>query len=65
MDIELELHKSNLRKIANNPILNEDTKESIRYAVYRIDDVIWLKKQISDLKEQIEHMKARNNNESV
>lgn len=46
-----------LRKIANNPILSEEAKEAIRYAVFRIDDVVWLRKIIVDLREQIENMK--------
>ena len=62
---ENERFKDGLRKIANNPILNDETKEAIRFAVYRIDDVIWLRKQINDLKEQIENMKVRFNNESI
>ena len=38
-------------------ILSEETKEAIRYAVFRIDDVVWLRKIIVDLREQIENMK--------
>ena len=62
---EIGRYKDALRRIANNEILSEETKEAIRFAVYRIDDIVWYKREISDLKEQIEHMKARNNNESV
>ena len=54
-----------LRKLANNPILSEDAKEAVRYAVFRIDDVIWLRKIIVDLREQIENMKKeRTSNEA-
>lgn len=46
-----------LRKLANNPILSEEAKEAIRYAVFRIDDVVWLRKINNHLHEQIENMK--------
>ena len=63
---ENERYKNALRKIANDPILNEETKEAIRFAVYRIDDVIWLRKQNKDLQEKCENiMKARNYHECI
>ena len=55
-----------LRKIANNPILTKEVKEAIRFAVYRMDDVLWWRNEYIQLNEQYKRvMKERNNNESV
>ena len=50
----MEAQKQQLRKIANNPILTEEVRKAIRYAVFRIDDAIWWRKQYEELKEQKE-----------
>lgn len=52
-----------LRKIANNPILSEETKDAVRYAVLILDDNDFLMKQVTELKEQIENMKKARNEE--
>ena len=38
-----------LRKLSGNPILTEDIRKAIRYAVYILDDNVWLRKQYRDL----------------
>lgn len=48
-----------LRKLANNPILTEDIRRTIRYAVYVLDDNEFLMKMITELHEQIDNMKER------
>lgn len=64
--IELDQYKQELRKIANNPVLSDDTKQAIRFAVYRMDDIIWLKKMNKELQEKLKNiLKERNNYESV
>ena len=55
-----EQKRMQLRKIANNPILSKEAAEAVRYAVYILDDNIWLRNRIMELQEQIENMKARN-----
>lgn len=63
---ELGQYKLELQKIANSPILSTEAKQAIRFAVYRMDDIIWLKKEIKELQEKCSNiMKARNNNESI
>lgn len=54
---EHEQIKQILRKAGNNPILSEEVKTAIRFAVYRLDDITWYRKRISDLQEEIENMK--------
>lgn len=54
---EYEKEKQLLRKIANNPILTDEARKAIRFAVYRIDDVIFWQKQYLELKEQKERTK--------
>lgn len=51
-----EIKRQMLRKIANNPILSKEAQEAIRYAVYRMDDIVWLRKINSDLKETIKNI---------
>ena len=61
-----ETQKQILRKTANNPILTNEVKEAIRFAVYRMDDVLWWRNEYIQLNEQYKRvMKERNNNESV
>ena len=63
---ELGQYKLELQKIANSPILSAEAKQAIRFAVYRMDDIIWLKKEVKELQEKCTNiMKVRNNNESV
>ena len=52
-----EQHIQALRKIANNPILNDEVKQEIRIAVYCLDDHKMYLKRIEDLQETIENMK--------
>ena len=52
-----EQQRQILRKVGNNPILNEETKMAVRYAVYALEDNELLRKRIEDLQEQIENMK--------
>lgn len=54
-----EKNKQYLRKLANNPALSKEAKEAIMFAVYRIDDIIWLNKLIGDLREEIKNLKDR------
>ena len=54
---DLEMHKTELRKLANNPILNKETQKLVRYAVYCVDDILWYREIISTLREQIDNMK--------
>ena len=59
---DYEKNKQVLRKLSNNPILTKEVREAIRFAVYRMDDIDWLWKINTDLRETIENvMKARNN----
>lgn len=51
-----EAQKQILRKVANNPILTKEVQEAIRFAVYRMDDIVWLRKINSDLKETIRNI---------
>ena len=60
-----ETNKQMLRKIANNPILSDEAKAAIRYAVYRLDDNIWMRNRIYELQEQCRNMKARKEHESI
>ena len=53
---DYERNKTMLRKIANNPILSKEAQEAIRFAVYRMDDIIWLRKINSDLRETIKNI---------
>ena len=53
---EYEKNKQILRKLANNPILSKETQEAIRFAAYRMDDIIWLRKINSDLRETIKNI---------
>lgn len=53
---DYERNKQMLRKIANNPILSKEAQEAIRFAVYRMDDIVWLRKINSDLKETIKNI---------
>ena len=53
---DYERNKQMLRKIANNPILSEEAQEAIRFAVYRMDDIVWLRKINSGLKETIKNI---------
>lgn len=63
---ELGQYKLELQKIANSPILSAEAKQAIRFAVYRMDDIIWLKKEVKELQEKCSNiMKARNENESI
>ena len=63
---ELGQYKLELQKIANSQILSAEAKQAIRFAVYRMDDIIWLKKEVKELQEKCTNiMKVRNNNESV
>lgn len=56
---EDEKNKLYLRKLANNPALSQDARLAIMFAVYRIDDIIWLNKLISDLREEIKNLRDR------
>lgn len=56
---EDEKNKLYLRKLANNPALSKEAKEAIMFAVYRIDDIIWMNKLISDLREEIKNLRDR------
>ena len=42
-------HRHVLRKLSGNPILSEETRRAIRYAVYILDDNVWLRKQYCDI----------------
>ena len=53
---DYERNKQMLRKIANNPILSKEVQEAIRFAIYRMDDIVWLKKINSDLRETIRNI---------
>ena len=53
---DYERNKQMLRKIANNPILSKEAQEAIRFAVFRMDDIVWLRKINSDLKETIKNI---------
>lgn len=59
VDEKHEKYRMMLRKIANNPILSEETKNAIHYAIFQMDDADFLRKRCSELKETIENMKAR------
>ena len=54
---DYEKNKMLLRKIANNPILTDDTKRAIRFAMYRLDDITWLRKRNNDLQDMLDNMK--------
>ena len=54
-----EQKRTQLRKIANNPILSKEASEAVRYAVYILDDNVWLRNRIIELQTQIENMKVR------
>ena len=53
---EYEKNKQLLRKLAYNPILSREIQEAIRFAAYRMDDIIWQRKIISDLRETIKNI---------
>ena len=53
---DFEKNKQALRKLANNPILSKEAQEAIRFAAYRMDDIIWQRKIISDLRETIKNI---------
>ena len=53
---DYERNKQMLRKIANNPNLSKEAQEAVRFAVYRMDDIVWLRKINSDLKETIKNI---------
>ena len=52
-----ELKRQTLRKLSGNPILADEVRQAIRYAVYILDDNIWLRKQYMDLKQMHEAYK--------
>ena len=52
-----EKQRQTLRKLSGNPILTDEIRTAVRYAVYILDDNEFYRKQISDLREQIENMK--------
>ena len=53
----IEKNKMILRKLSNNPVLTEEVKKAIRFALYRLNDNIWLRKIISDRDEEIANIK--------
>ena len=55
----IEENKMILKKLANNPILTEEVRKAVRFALYRLDDIVWLRKVIDDKNEEIENIKSR------
>ena len=54
-----EQQRQVLRKLSGNPILTNEIRTAVRYALYILDDNEFYAKQIADLREQIENMKKR------
>lgn len=50
-----ERNRQILRKLSGNPILTDETRKAIRYAMFILDDNIWLRKQYMD---QLEIVRA-------
>ena len=50
-----------LRKMSGNPILTDEIRKAVRYAIGILDENIWLRKQYMDVDEKCRNiMKARN-----
>ena len=56
-----EKQRQILRKLSGNPILTDEIRTAVRYAVYILDDNEFYRKQVLDLREQIENMKKARN----
>jgi len=54
-----EAKRQILRKLSGNPILTDEVRNAVRYAVNILDDNIWLRKQYMDLKQMYESYKKR------
>lgn len=54
-----EAKRQILRKLSGNPILADEVRNAVRYAVNILDDNIWLRKQYMDLKAMYEAYKKR------
>lgn len=60
-----ERQRQILRKLSGNPILTDEIRMAVRYAVYILDDNDFYRKQVSELREEIDNMKkARPLNEA-
>ena len=55
-----EKQRQILRKLSGNPILTDEIRTAVRYAVFILEDNEMYRKRISELMEQIENMKKGN-----